>query len=389
MSQVRWPIYLDYHSTTPVDPRVAAVVLRFMTEDFGNAASADHTFGDAAEEAVETAASHVASLIGAQPSEVFFTSGATESVHLGICGLALHPRRQRRIKIGLTGIEHSAVLNICRGLQEFGKADLVSLRIDSTGSIDLSEFESKCKAGLDLVCVMTANNEVGTIQPLIDITSIAHKWGAMVFTDATQAAGQIAVSFRDWDVDLMAVSAHKMYGPKGVGALLKAPHVRLQSLFQGSSQPRTLRDGTLNVPGIAGFGEAANLRLREMDMDAERIRDLRDQLQNLIMAALHDVHVHGHLVNRLPGNLCFAAVGAPNKAVVARLRQDVALSTGAACSSGLEQPSHVLRALGLDSARMESTLRAGVGKFTTQEEIDAAGGIIIQAIRDVRSIISR
>ena len=360
------PIYLDYHATTPTDPRVADVVLRYMTELYGNASSGEHIFGDWAEEGVETARAHVASLLHTTPRDVIFTSGATESINLAIQGLTKEARRQglfRPIRIGLMPVEHRAVLDTCEALAKVGEAELIYFAVDYRAQLDIEDYEAKCRAGLDLVCVMAANNEVGTIYPIKEAVNIAHQHGALFFTDATQAAGKIDIQFADWGIDMLALSGHKMYGPKGVGALLIAPGIKIQPLVYGGGQERGIRSGTLNVPGIAGLGETCRLRELEMDVDEPRIAELRDHLQQLLQENIPELVVNGDIENRLAGNLHISIPGIDSGALVARLREKVTLSTGSACSSGIESPSHVVAAMRMKEKEAKSCLRIGIGIF--------------------------
>jgi cysteine desulfurase len=377
-------IYLDYHATTPVDPRVVDVVVHHMTTAFGNASSRDHAYGDEAERAVESAAAEVARLVGADARDVVFTSGATEATNLALKGIAwaAEPRLQRPLRIGLMPVEHHAVLNTCEYLEQRGLAQLSYFRVDTRAQLDLEDYRSKVREGLDLVVLMAANNEVGTIYPLRDAAAIAKSSGALVFSDATQAAGRIPLEFSDWDIDLLALSAHKMYGPKGVGALLVRNTLRIDPGIHGGQQQSGMRAGTLNVPGIAGFGEAARLRFSEMERDELRIASQRDRFQDgLVERCL--VAVNGDLDSRLSGNLHVSFEGIPNGALVARLRDKIAFSTGAACSSGIESPSHVLRAIELPQIRVEGAVRFGIGKFTEDADLDRALHLIDQAVAEV------
>ena len=384
------PIYLDYHATTPTDSRVAELILRHMTEVFGNASSADHAFGDAAEDAVDTARRHVAALVGAAPRDIVFTSGATESVNLAIQGLvrASRPARGTRpLRIGLMPVEHRAVLDTCEALALQHEVELHPLRVDDRAQIDLDDLNAKCRSGLDLVCVMAANNEVGTLYPIREVAAIAHNHSALFLTDATQAAGKVSIEFSAWDIDLLALSAHKLYGPKGVGALVVARGVKLAPLIYGGGHQQRLRSGTLNVPGIAGLGEACRLRMLEMGRDEPRIARQRDRLQRQLASAIPDLVVNGDVEHRLAGNLHVSIPGIPNGAVVGRLRRSVAISTGSACSSGIEAASHVLRAMRLPPESVEGALRIGIGKFTTDEEIARASELMLAAVTDVRAAL--
>jgi cysteine desulfurase len=380
------PIYLDYHATTPTDGRVVDAVVRHMATVFGNPSSRDHVFGDEAEAAVARAAGEVAHLMGVEPREIVFTSGATEAANLALKGLALQTGRP--LRIGLTPVEHPSVLDTCQYLADQGLAQLTYFRVDGRAQIDLDDVRRSCKGGLDLVAVMAANNEVGTIYPLEEVAAIAKDHGALVFTDATQAAGKIPVSASQWGLDLVALSAHKMYGPKGVGALAVSAGIKLHPLIHGGQHQRGLRSGTLNVPGIVGLGEACRLRASEMHSDEVRVASLRDRLESHLMSGYPELVVNGDVENRLAGNLHVSFPGLPNGALVGRLRNRLAISTGSACSSGIEGPSHVLRALGLSRERIEGALRIGIGKFTTEEDVDSAAVILTAAAREVGSVIS-
>lgn len=366
------PIYLDYHATTPTDPRVADVVLHYMTRLYGNANSGEHIFGDQAEEGINVAREHIALLLDASPRDIIFTSGATESINLAIQGLLKEVRAQgisAPLRIGLLPVEHHAVLDTCVALAEVGEATLTFFSVDNRARLDLEDYEAKCRSGLDLVCVMAANNEVGTLYPIREAAHIAHENGALFFTDATQAAGKVAIRFEEWGIDMLAMSGHKMYGPKGVGALLVAPGIKLRPLIYGGGHQRGLRSGTLNVPGIVGLGEACRLRELEMGVDEPRIATLRDHLQDLLQQNIPNLVVNGDTENRLAGNLHISIPGIQSSALVARLRNKVALSTGSACSSGIEASSHVLRAMGLSRVALEGSLRAGLGKFTDMDAL--------------------
>ena len=378
------PIYLDYHSTTPTDSRVANVALRYMVQDFGNASSVDHVFGAAAEHAVESAQQEVANLLGARQRDVVFTSGATESINLAIQGFVAAQRaRSAPVRIGLTPIEHPAVLQTCEALCDRGAAALTYFRVDKHARLDLGDLEAQCRGGLDLVCVMGANNEVGTIYPLREIARLAHRHGAMFFTDATQAVGKTEIRFAEWEIEMLALSAHKIYGPKGIGALLVAPGVSLESVTYGGAHQRGRRAGTVNVPGVAALGEACRLRSQEMEADETRIGRQRDCLAALLRERFPEMVVNGDPTCRLAGNLHVAFPGVPNQAVVARLRSQLAVSTGSACSSGIEAPSHVLRAMGLPKEVLDGSLRLGLGKFTTDAEVEQAARLLATAVEEV------
>jgi len=381
----RSPIYLDYNATTPVDPRVADIVMRYMVEAFGNASSADHSFGDEAQAAVSDAAAQVAALVGSEPESVVFTSGSTESANIALRGLAgaIRASRDRPLRVALMPVEHPAVLDTCADLARQELAELVWLGVDQRARLDLEQLEAACARGLDLACVMAANNEVGTLYPLRQVAAVAHEHGALVFTDATQAAGKIPIDMEEWGIDLAALSGHKIYGPKGVGALVVGGGLRLDPPLTGGGQQRGLRPGTLNVPGIAGLGEACRLRREEMSQDEPRNGELRDLLQELLEANIPSLVVNGDTDHRLAGTLHVSVPGVPNHAIIARVRDRVAISTGSACSSGIEAPSHVLRAMGLNAALLEGALRISLGKFTTGAEVEEAADVLIRAVHGV------
>jgi cysteine desulfurase len=384
----RRAIYLDNHSTTPVDPRVTAVLLHHLGSAFGNASSRDHEFGDEAEAAVTTARQQVAELVGVAPRWVVFTSGATESLNLALQGFVRARRRGsvvRTVRIALPRTEHHAVLETATWLAERGEAEILWLPVDSLGRVDVGAIDSACGAdGADLVCVMAANNEVGTVHPVAEIARVAAEHGVAFMTDATQAAGKVPLALRDWGVSLAALTAHKMYGPKGVGALITDPNLPLEPLFQGGGHQRGLRPGTLNVAGIAAFGEACRLRREEMEEDEARIAGLRDRLQQHLVERIPGLVINGDLTRRLAGNLHISVPDVPNNVVVANVRDEVALATGSACSSATESPSHVLAAMGLPREIIRGSLRIGVGKFTTADEIEAAAGHMAGAVARIR-----
>jgi cysteine desulfurase len=384
----RRPIYLDNHATTPVDPRVAAVVLHHLAGAFGNASSRDHEYGDEAEAAVAAARRQVAELVGVSPRWVVFTSGATESLNLALQGFVRARRRDsaaQPVRIALPRTEHHAVLETAVWLAERGEAELLWLPVDPVGRLDMDALETACRAkGADLVCVMAANNEVGTVHPIAEIAQIAAEHGVIVMTDTTQAAGKIPLALREWGVSLAALTAHKMYGPKGVGALIADPDLPLEPLFQGGGHQRGLRPGTLNVAGIAALGEACRLRREEMEEDEARIAELRDWLQQRLMETVPGIVINGELTQRLAGNLHVSVPDIPNAVLVANIRYDVALATGSACSSATESPSHVLTAMGLPREIIRGSLRIGLGKFTTRDEVEAAGQHIAAAIGRIR-----
>lgn len=377
------PIYLDYHSTTTVDKRVAERMLYYMTEAFGNASSIDHEQVDEAEKAVNQAAIHVADLIGASPKEIVWTSGATESINLAIFGSLSNalPR------IAITTVEHQAVLDTCEAIAKKGLAEIIQIPVDSKGRIDLEHLEKICAGGLSLLCVMAANNEIGNIYPIQQIGQIAQKYKIPFLCDASQAVGKIPINFAEWGITYLAISAHKLYGPKGVGALVVQKGHQLKPILYGGGHQKGMRSGTLNVPGIVGLGEACRLRKLEMEKDELAIAAKRDRLQKLLSDAIPSLVVNGDTNSRLAGNLHISVPGIPNSAIIARVRSKLAISRGAACSSGVEAPSHVLQALGLPSEFVEGALRIGVGKFTIDEEIEQAAEILSTAIYSVNEVM--
>ncbi|KAM3100086.1 cysteine desulfurase family protein [Phormidesmis sp. 146-12] len=379
------PIYLDYHSTTPTDRRVAECIYHYMTEGFGNASSTDHEYGDRAESAINQAAQQVADLVEASPKEIIWTSGATESINLAIqSSLAKPPPCQ----IALLPIEHHAVLDTCQTLEKRGLAKLIYLRVDARGRLDLNYLEQVCAEGLSLLCIMAANNEIGNIYPTEAIATIAQRYCVPFLCDGAQAVGKIPIQFGEWGITYLAVSAHKLYGSQGVGALIVRKGHRLEPMLFGGGQQQGMRPGTLNVPGIVGLGEACRLRQLEMEADEAAIALKRNLLQALLLEKIPGLVVNGDLNSRLAGNLHISIPGVPNSAAIARVRSKLAISTGSACSSGVEAPSHVLQALRLSSDLIEGALRIGVGKFTTQTEIYQAAEILEDAIRSIRVMIS-
>lgn len=370
------PIYLDHHATTPVDSRVGAVILRAMTTDFGNANSMEHLYGEVAADLVAEARCKVAALVGADPMGVHFTSGSSESIRLAMAH-AVSSCQRTPLRMALTTVEHRAVLDTVAAYETREEVAVHWIPVDDRARLDLATLEKICREGVDLVCVMAANNEVGTIYPLEEVARIAGRAGACTLIDATQAAGRIPIQFAAWGMVYLTISAHKIYGPKGVGALVVPPELNVRSAH--GHTPGT-GDGTPNVPGIAGLGEACRLRQVEGDSDEIRMTAQRDRLEGLLLTSIDGLVVNGDHEHRLSNNLHISVPDVPNDAVVARLRRYVALSTGAACSSGVDMPSHVLRAMGLPDALQDGALRIGIGKFTTDDEIERAAKHITEAV---------
>lgn len=368
--EMNLPIYLDNNATTPVDPRVLEVMLPYFTAHFGNAASRSHSFGWVAEEAINLAREQVAALIGADPTEVIFTSGATEANNLALKGVfEMYAVKGNHIITCIT--EHRAVLDTCKHIEKLG-GQVTYLPVQPDGLIDLEELEAAITPHTILISIMYGNNETGVIQPVNEIAAIAKRHSVLFFTDATQAVGKIPVDVLKDGIDMMAFSAHKMYGPKGVGALYvrrKNPRVRITAQMDGGGHERGMRSGTLNVPAIAGFGKACELCRQEMEAEGMRLSVLRDKLQRGLQA-LEEVYINGDEHRRLPHvvNLSFRYV--PGKELMTGLTKYIALSSGSACTSASTEPSYVLKALRLDDDDAHSSIRFSLGRFTTEEQID-------------------
>jgi len=370
-------IYLDYNATTPVDPQVLARMLPYFTEHYGNASNKAHAFGWAADEAVEQAREEVAALLGAEPGEILFTSGATEAINTAIKGVAeVYGSKGNHLVTVAT--EHKAVLNACRALERRGFRTTV-LPVDAEGRVDPDAVEAALTDETLLVAVMQANNETGTLQPIEEIGRRVRARGVLFLTDATQAVGKVPVSVEH--VDLLACSAHKFYGPKGVGALYirRRPRVRLVPLLDGGSQENGLRGSTLNVPGIVGMGAAAAVAMNNLDEERQRLRTLRDRLEAALLAVLPDLRVNSGGTPRLPqtASLTFPGLSAAH---LMRTLRGLALSAGSACATGNTNPSHVLKALGHSNADAAATLRFSLGRFTTQAEVDEAARQVVSAV---------
>jgi cysteine desulfurase len=377
------PVYLDYHATTPLDPRVLEFMLPYLGAKFGNAASRSHSFGWEAEKAVEIARKRVAALAGAQPREIVFTSGATESNNLAIKGV-LESARGRGGHIVTMATEHHAVLDPIRHLELQG-AKVTVLPPESDGRLDLDRLRAALVPETVLVSVMWANNEIGVIQPVREIGEICREHGVLFHCDAAQAFGKVPIDVRQDGPDLLSLSAHKLYGPKGVGALyVHRRAVRLVAQMDGGGHEFGMRSGTLNVPAIVGFGEAAAIAGEQMAAEAVRVAALRDRLIDHL-AALAGVRVNGGSSSRLPGNLNVSFAGVDAESLLMSL-PDVALSTGSACSSAAVEPSHVLRAIGLSETEARSSVRFGLGRFTTGEEIDYSAGRVVASVRRLREL---
>lgn len=383
---LKFPIYLDYHSTTPVDGRVVDAMLPYFTEKFGNASSKSHEFGWSAEAAVENARKQAARLINAEYRDIIFTSGATESINLAIKGIteAYQPKGNHIIT---SAIEHEAVLDTCKSLERKGY-EVTYLSVDEYGLVNIGELKSVIKDNTILVSVMYANNEIGTIEPVDEIAAVCKAKGVLFHTDATQAVGKIPVDVVKSGIDLMSFSSHKIYGPKGVGALYiksRFPKICLTPRIDGGAQERGLRAGTLNVPGIVGFGKACEIAGSEMDEENTRLQLLRDRLYNGIISGLKDVKLNGHPNKRLGNNLNLTLKNVDSDALLISVKE-IALSTGSACSSESVETSHVLKAINQDNSHKHSAIRFGLGRFTTEEEIDYTISRIVEKANYLKEV---
>lgn len=382
---VNVPVYLDYHASTPCDPRVVKAMLPWLTEKFGNASSRQHAFGWNAAEAVKMAREAVAKLVGGSAEEIIFTSGSTESINLAIKGVAdKYSIKGRHIITCLT--EHAAVLDTCLRLEKIGYS-ITYLDVDGEGMISLDALKDAIRPDTILVSIMMANNETGVIQDITSISSICREKEVLLFVDATQAIGKIPVDVEEMGIDLLALSAHKFYGPQGVGALYvrrKNPRVHLSALLDGGGHERGLRSGTLNVPGIVAMGKAAELAMNEMEEDNQRISQLRNHLEHLLCKE-PEVFINGSMENRLAtvSNLSFRFTEGP--ALLAAVTKQLAVSAGSACSSSSLEPSHVLIAMGLGRELAYASLRISLGRFTTEAEIHFAENLILKALRELRT----
>ncbi len=382
---LKLPIYMDGHATTPVDPRVLEAMLPCFTERFGNAASR-HVYGWAAEEAVDRAREQVAGLIGAAPKEIIFTCRATESNNLSLKGVAeFHKDSGDHVVTQAT--EHKSILDICKTLERRGYR-VTYLPVDRHGRVAPERVREAITDRTILVSIMAANNEIGTLQPLREIGAICKQSGVLFHTDATQAVGKVGVNVAEMGIDLLSLSAHKLYGPKGVGALYvrsRGPRVRIAPQIDGGGHERGLRSGTLNVPGIVGLGTACEICRREMAEESGRLRRLGGRLREGIVSQLDAVFLNGHPEERLPGSLHLSFAGVEGELLLMGLK-DVAVSSGSACTSAAPEPSHVLRALGVSDDLAHSSLRFGLGRFTTEEEVDYVSGRVVHEVRRLREI---
>jgi cysteine desulfurase len=384
---LKFPIFMDYHSTTPMDPRVLEEMLPYFTEKFGNAASRNHAFGWVAEEAVEHGRERIAKLINAQSEkEIVFTSGATESNNLALKGVAEF-YKDKGNHIITTVTEHKAILDTCKRLEKEGFT-VTYLEVGTDGRVDPAQVAAAITDKTILVSIMFANNEIGTVQPLEEIGKITREKGVLFHSDAVQGVGKVDFDVQKMNLDLVSITAHKMYGPKGVGALYvrrSKPRVRLVAQMDGGGHERGNRSGTLNVPGIVGFGKAAEIMMQEGKAESARILGLRERLRNKLSAALDEVYVNGTLEHRLAGNLNISFNFVEGEAMMMAIK-DVAVSSGSACTSASLEPSYVLRALGVGDELAHSSIRFGLGRFTTEEEVDYVAELVIAKVNKLRDL---
>jgi cysteine desulfurase len=383
---MKLPIYLDNHATTPMDPRVLEAMMPYFSELFGNAASRNHSFGWAAEEAVERGRKQLADLIGANAKEIIFTSGATESNNLAIKGAAeMYAQKGNHIITAAT--EHKAVLDTCKRLEKHG-CRVTYLPVQQNGLVDLDMLKDALTDKTILVSIMFANNEIGVVQPVREIGRLCHERGILFHTDAVQAVGKVPLHVIEDNIDLMSCSAHKMYGPKGVGALYvrrKSPRVQLTAQMDGGGHERGFRSGTLNVPGIAGMGKAAELCRELMPEEMKHHAALRDRLKDKLMGELDEVYINGSVEHRLPHNLNISFAYVEGESLLMGIN-DIAVSSGSACTSATLEPSYVLKALGAGDDLAHSSIRFGIGRFNTQEEIDYVGDKVVEVVRKLREL---
>jgi cysteine desulfurase len=383
---VKLPIYMDNHATTQVDPRVVEAMLPYFTEKFGNAASRNHSFGWVGEEAVETARQQIASLINATPKEIIFTSGATESDNLMIKGVA-EMYREKGNHIITQAIEHKAVLDTCKRLEKEGY-EVTYLPVKKDGRVDPEDVRKAIRPTTILIAIMYANNEIGSVNPMAEIGKIAKEHGVIFASDAVQAVGKIPVDVQKDNIDLLAITAHKLYGPKGVGALYvrrRNPRVQLSAILDGGGHERGMRSGTLNVPGIVGLGKACEIAQQEMAEESKRLSALRDRLKTKLEAKLDETFINGSLEHRLPHNLNMSFAYVEGESLLMGIN-DIAVSSGSACTSATLEPSYVLKALGVGEDLAHTSIRFGLGRFSTEEEVDYVVDKMVQVVTKLREL---
>lgn len=383
---MRFPIYLDNNATTPLDPRVLETMLPYFTENFGNAASRSHEFGWRAEEAVEQAREHIAKLVGATAKEIIFTSGATESDNLALLGIA-EMYKEKGNHIITSSVEHKAVLDSCKYLEKHGY-DVTYLDVDKYGMMNPDEIRKAITDKTILITIIHGNNEIGTLQPIAEIGKIAKEKGVIFHTDAVQSVGKVPVNVEEMGIDLLSMSAHKMYGPKGVGALYvrrKNPRVRLAEQIHGGGHERGMRSGTLNVPAIVGFGKACEISMQTMEEEAQRLTTLRTKMLKAITSACPEVYLNGHPTERLPGNLNLSFAYVEGESMIMGMKE-LAVSSGSACTSASLEPSYVLKAIGVGEELAHTSIRFGLGRFTTEAEVDYAIKTVITTVTKLRNL---
>jgi cysteine desulfurase len=383
---IKLPIYMDNHATTPVDPRVLEAMLPYFNERFGNAASRNHEFGWTAEEAVENSRGQIARLINATPKEIIFTSGATESDNLAIKGVAeMYREKGNHIITQVT--EHKAVLDTCKRLEKYGY-EVTYLPVEKDGRINLDDLRRAITPKTILITIMYANNEIGVVQPVAEIGKIAKEKGVFFHVDGVQAVGKIPVDVQKDSIDLLSISAHKIYGPKGVGALYvrrRNPRVQLSAIIDGGGHERGMRSGTLNVPGIVGLGRACELCMNEMAEEGEKMRRFRDRLKEALFHNLDEVYINGSMEHRLPNNLNISFAYVEGESLLMGIN-DVAVSSGSACTSATLEPSYVLKALGVGEDLAHTSIRFGLGRFNTEEEVDYVANRVTEVVRRLREL---
>jgi cysteine desulfurase len=381
-----FPIYFDNHATTPADPRVVEAMLPYFTEKFGNAASRNHKYGWEAEEAVEAARAHIAALIGASPKEIVFTSGATESDNLAIKGAA-HMYRDKGDHVITAVTEHKAVIDSCKRLEKEGFR-VTYLPVRKDGLVDLDQLRDAVTPKTTLITIMAANNEIGVLQPVAEIGAIAKERGVLFHTDAVQAIGKVPFDVNAMKIDMASLTGHKIYGPKGVGALYvrrRNPRVLLTPIIDGGGHERGMRSGTLNVPAIVGFGKACEIAKQEMAAESARIQALRDRLNARLHAGLDELYINGSMDHRLPGNLNISFAYVEGESLLMGIN-DVAVSSGSACTSASLEPSYVLKALGAGDELAHSSIRFGIGRFNTEEEVDYVAAKLVDVVTKLREM---
>jgi cysteine desulfurase len=383
---VKTPIYMDYHATTPVDPRVLEAMMPFFTKLFGNAASRNHSFGWEAEEAVENGRAQIARLVNATPKEIIFTSGATESDNLALKGAAeMYREKGNHIITQVT--EHKAVLDTCKRLEKYGY-EVTYLPVEKDGRINLEDLRRAITPKTILISIMYANNEIGVVQPIAEIGKIAKEKGVLFHVDGVQAVGKIPVDVQADNIDMLSISGHKIYGPKGVGALYvrrRNPRVQLSAMIDGGGHERGMRSGTLNVTGIVGLGKACEICMQEMPVEAARMLALRTRLQKGLEAKLDEIYINGSMEHRLPNNLNMSFAFVEGESLLMGIN-DVAVSSGSACTSATLEPSYVLKALGVGEDLAHTSIRFGLGRFNTEEEVDYVTNRMVEVVRRLREL---